>query len=250
MLTSCAQDARDADRSGRDVERDDPGTAAPASAAAPSPDNTPTPDPVPARGARGNVVFVGTSLTAGYGVGESVAYPARIQEMIDSVGLPFRVRNAGISGETSAAGLRRIDWTLQRPADVLVVELGANDGLRGLPVAQMRTNIDAILTRARATYPDISLVILGMEAPPNLGDDYTTAFRRVFTDLAAAHDAALVPFLLVGVATERAFNIEDGLHPNAEGHRLLARTVWPVLEPILRRRAAQPPAVSASSDSS
>lgn len=187
-----------------------------------------------------NVIIVGTSLTAGYGVGEAEAYPALLQQRIDSAGLPYRVVNAGVSGETSAGGLRRIEWSLQQPAAVLVLELGANDGLRGLPVDAMRSNLDAIIQRARSAYPDIAVVLLGMEAPPNLGDAYTSAFRDVFTELAAQHDAALVPFLLDGVAGLTSLNIEDGIHPNEAGHRIIAGTVWQVLEPVLRRHADQP----------
>ena len=183
------------------------------------------------------VLFVGTSLTAGYGVGPERAYPHVLQQMIDSAGLPYRVVNAGISGETSAGGLRRIDWSLQQPTDVLVVELGANDALRGLDPAAMRSNLDGILARARELHPDVAIVIIGMEAPPNLGADYGARFRTVFTDLARQYDAALVPFLLAGVAAEPALNLEDGIHPNAEGHRIIARTVWEVLAPVLIARA-------------
>lgn len=184
-----------------------------------------------------NVVFVGTSLTAGYGVGAELAYPGVLQQMIDSAGLPYRVVNAGISGETSAGGLRRIDWSLQQPTDVLVVELGANDALRGLDPAAMRSNLDGILERARELHPDVAIVIIGMEAPPNLGADYGARFRAVFTDLARQYDAALVPFLLDGVAADPALNLDDGIHPNAAGHRILARTVWEVLGPVLAARA-------------
>jgi acyl-CoA thioesterase I len=187
----------------------------------------------------GRVVFVGTSLTAGYGVGEEFAWPAVIQRKIAEEGLPFQVVNAGISGETSAGGLRRIDWTLQQPVDVLVVELGANDGLRGLDPDAMRANIDEILRRARQQHPDVALVLVGMEAPPNLGEAYTMRFRNVFRDLARRHDAALVPFLLDGVAAQPALNIEDGIHPNAEGHRAIAETAWRVIGPVLRQQAAQ-----------
>jgi acyl-CoA thioesterase I len=189
---------------------------------------------------RRNVLFVGTSLTAGYGVGEAAAYPAVIQDTIDARGLPFRVVNAGISGETSAGGLRRIDWSLQQPVDVLVLELGANDGLRGLDPRAMEDNIDGIITRTRERYPDAAVVLVGMEAPPNLGSSYTDSYRDVFTTLARRHDAALVPFLLEGVAGEAALNIDDGIHPNPAGHRILASTVWRVLEPVLRQRAALP----------
>jgi acyl-CoA thioesterase-1 len=212
-LTACMRDAAPAEQS---------------AAAAPT--------PAPATDSLRNVLFVGTSLTAGYGVGGNVAYPARIQEMIDAAALPYRVVNAGISGETSAGGLRRIDWTLQQPADVLVIELGANDGLRGIDPSEMRSNLEDIIQRARARNPDIALVIVGMEAPPNLGDQYTSRFRNVFRDLADEYDAALVPFLLDSVAAQPQLNIEDGMHPNVDGHRILARTVWRVLEPVLRTR--------------
>jgi acyl-CoA thioesterase-1 len=188
----------------------------------------------PDRSESRTVLFVGTSLTAGYGVGADFAYPAVLQQMIDSAGLPFTVANAGISGETSAGGLRRIDWSLQQPADVLVLELGANDALRGLDTGQLHSNLDGILARARARNPDIAIVIVGMEAPPNLGDDYVRRFRAVYADLSDKYDAALVPFLLEGVAADPSLNMEDGIHPNIEGHRILARTVWGVVEPVLR----------------
>jgi acyl-CoA thioesterase I len=205
------------------------------------PGDAPPPRP-PARTDARTILFVGTSLTAGFGVGDDVAWPAVIQQKVDSAGLPFRVANAGISGETSAGGLRRIDWSLQQPVDVLVLELGANDGLRGLDPDAMRRNLDEIMTRTRSRYPDAAIVLIGMEAPPNLGDAYTSRFRRVFVELARDHDAVLVPFFLDGVAGVPALNIDDGIHPNVEGHRLLARNVWPVLEPVLRERARRPPA--------
>ncbi len=186
-----------------------------------------------------NILFIGTSLTAGYGIGEAFAFPAVIQARIDSAALPFHVINAGVSGETSAGGLRRIDWMLQQPVDILVVELGANDGLRGLSVESMRENLDSILRRARETYPDIQLVLLGMEAPPNLGPDYRTTFRNVYRDLASTYDAALVPFLLDGVAAQPSLNLDDGIHPNLEGQRRVADNVWDVLGPLLRERVSR-----------
>src|SRR5688500_823845 len=201
----------------------------------------------PATDRRRNVLFVGTSLTAGYGVGEDVAFPAVIQQKIDSAGLPFRVVNAGISGETSAGGLRRIDWSLQQPLDVLVLELGANDGLRGIDPAEMRRNLDAILKRTRDRYPTAAIVLTGMEAPPNLGDVYTSQFRSAFADLAREHGALLVPFLLEGVAAQPGFNIEDGIHPNLQGHRIIADNVWRVLGRLLRERAAGMTTVAATS---
>lgn len=191
------------------------------------------------RDERQAIVFVGTSLTAGYGIGAQYAYPALIQAKIDSAGLPFRVVNAGISGETSAGGLARIDWTLQHKVDVLAIELGANDMLRGLGVEQLEQNLRKIIDRTRGKYPDADIVILGMEAAPNLGPAYTTAFRGVYRRLADEYDAAYVPFLLEGVATVPELNQEDGIHPTAEGQRIISRTVWKELEPVLRKRARE-----------
>lgn len=186
-----------------------------------------------------NVLFLGTSLTEGLGVGEDGAFPAVIQSRIDEAKLPFHVMNAGISGETSAGGLRRIDWLLQSPVDVLVLELGANDGLRALNVDSLRSNLDGVLARTRERYPDAALIIAGMEAPPNLGQSYTSRFHAVYPALAKKYKASLIPFLLQGVAGNRALNQEDGMHPNVDGHRAVAANVWSVLGPVLSARAAQ-----------
>lgn len=199
------------------------------------------------RDRRGVVLFLGTSLSAGLGVGADRAFPALVQQKIDSAGYPFRVENAGLSGETSAGGLRRLDWSLQQPVDVLVLELGANDGLRGLPVAAMRANLDSIIVRTQRRYPDCDVLIAGMEAPPNLGAQYTTSFRQVFRDLADKHHAVLLPFLLSGVAGKAELNQEDGMHPNVAGHKIVAQNIWKKLQPLLQRRitAAQAPAATA-----
>lgn len=186
---------------------------------------------------RGVVLFVGTSLTAGYGIGAEFAYPAVLQARMDSAGLPYRVVNAGISGETSAGGLRRIDWALQSPVSVLVLELGANDALRGLDPDSMEANLDSIIVRTRDKYPESQIVIAGMEAPPNLGDAYTARFRRAFRDVARRHDAVLIPFILAGVAAKEDLNQEDGIHPTVQGQRIMADTVWKYLEPVLRAAA-------------
>ena len=184
--------------------------------------------------ARPAVLFLGTSLTAGYGLEESEAYPALIQQKLDSAGLRYRVINAGVSGETSAGGLRRIDWLLRQPVAVLVLELGANDGLRGQDVDTLRANLQAIIDRTRAAHPDARIVVAGMESPPNMGGAYTNAFRAVFPDVARANDAVLIPFLLDGVAAVPELNQADGIHPTAEGQRLVAEIVWRYLEPVLR----------------
>lgn len=179
------------------------------------------------------ILFLGTSLTAGLGLEPEEAFPALIQQKIDSAGLPFRAVNAGVSGETSAAGLRRIDWLLTQPVAVLVLELGANDALRGQDVAAAKRNLQEIIDRTRAKYPDVEIVIAGMQAPPNLGRRYATDFAQMFTDLARENDAALIPFLLEGVGGVADMNQGDGIHPNVAGARKVAENVWDVLGPVL-----------------
>jgi acyl-CoA thioesterase I len=186
-----------------------------------------SPDPRPV------VLFVGDSLTAGLGVDPSEAFPARIQARIDAAGLSYRVVNAGVSGETSAGALRRMDWLLRQRVAVLVLETGANDGLRGQDPRATRANIQAILDRARRQDPPPKLVLVAMEALPNYGEDYRRRFRALYSDLAKANDVVLVPFLLDGVAGVARLNQADGLHPTAEGHRRVAENVWTVLEPLL-----------------
>lgn len=184
------------------------------------------------------VVFLGTSLTAGFGLADDDdTYVSRLVELADSAGIPFRAVNAGVSGETSAGGLRRLDWALRERVDVLFVELGANDGLRGQDPAALEGNLTEIIRRTRARYPDTAIVLAGMEAPPNLGARYTAAFREVFPRVARAEDAELVPFLLDGVAGVAELNQGDRIHPTAEGHERVARVVWPVLERALREAA-------------
>ena len=183
---------------------------------------------------RPTVVFVGTSLTAGLGLTDpDEAYPALVQEKIDSLGLNYRVVNAGVSGETSAGALKSIGWLMRSPASVVVIETGANDGLRGLSVEAMRRNIQGIIDTVRSAHPDARIVLTGMEAPPNLGARYTSSFREVFPELARANHAALVPFLLEGVAGVDSLNQADGIHPNREGAQVVADNVWKVLRPVL-----------------
>src|SRR6187200_2780183 len=197
------------------------------------------PDDPPPRpdGERGRVVFLGTSLTAGLGLDPANAYPALIQAKIDSAGLPYTAVNAGVSGETSAGALRRVDWLLQQPVAVLVIETGANDGLRGLPADSLRSNIDAILTRAHHLQPNAKLVLAGMKIPPNYGRAYSQQFEAIYPQLARAHGATLVPFLLEGVGGISSLNQADGVHPTAEGQRRMAETMWRVLEPVLKDAA-------------
>ena len=178
-------------------------------------------------------LFLGTSLTAGYGLDPSEAYPALVQRKIDAAGLRYRVVNAGVSGETSAGALARLDWLLRQRVAVLVVETGANDGVRGIDPGAVRSNIRAILERARRQEPAPRIVLVGMRALVNMGAEYGKSFRSLYPELARDSGAVLVPFLLKGVAGERELNQDDGIHPTAEGQRLMAETVWKYLEPLL-----------------
>ena len=179
------------------------------------------------------ILFFGDSLTAGYGLDREQAFPALVQARIDSLGWNFEVFNAGLGGETSAGGLRRIDWLLRRPIDVFVLELGANDGLRGIDPKDTYANLQQIVERVKAKNPAVALVIAGMLMPPNMGAEYTEAFAAIFPALAEKNDAALIPFLLEGVGDQPALNLPDGNHPNVEGHRIVAETVWTTLGPVL-----------------
>lgn len=187
------------------------------------------------------ILFFGNSLTAGYGLEPSQAFPALIQEKIEALKLNYRVVNAGLSGETSAGGLRRIDWLLKRKVDILVLELGANDGLRGIPLDETRKNLQEIISRTKKKYSHAQLVIAGMMVPPNLGKEYTQQFRRLFVDLARQNNAALIPFLLEGVGGEPELNLPDGIHPTAKGHEKVAENVWRVLRPLVQKSASLKP---------
>jgi acyl-CoA thioesterase-1 len=193
------------------------------------------PSPSAAPSEKGVVLVIGTSLTAGYGLPDpDLAYPALLQARIDAARLPFRVVNAGVSGETSAGALRRVDWLLKQKVDVLVLETGANDALRGQDPDATRANIDAILTRVSAQAPPPKLVVLGMKALPNFGAVYGRRFDSIYPDLAKKHGAVLVPFVLEGVAGIPALNQADGVHPTEEGQRKMADLVWAALAPLLR----------------
>ncbi len=181
-----------------------------------------------------DVVFLGTSLTAGLGLDPSQAFPALIQQRLDRLRLPWRAVNAGVSGETSAGALRRLDWVLKDAPAILVLETGANDGLRGLDVDTTRANLEAIVRRARAQVPGIRIVLAGMEAPPNMGARYTGRFRAIYREVAARERVALIPFLLAGVGGVDSLNQADGIHPNAAGERIVAANVWRVLGPLVR----------------
>ena len=179
------------------------------------------------------ILFFGNSLTAGYGIDPLEAFPALIQKKIDSLKLDYKVINAGVSGETTSGGSSRIDWILQQPVDVFILELGANDGLRGIPAKESRKNLQSIIDKVRVKNPQVKIVLAGMQIPPNMGRDYTTAFMKLYPELSAQNKTALIPFLLQGVGGEEKLNQQDGIHPTEEGHKILAENVWEVLKNLL-----------------
>jgi len=183
---------------------------------------------------RKTILFYGDSLTSGYGLDDptETAFPALIQDRVNKAGLPYRVINAGLSGETSAGGIRRINWVLRQPVDVFVLELGANDGLRGLRLDVLRENLQEIIDRVRVQNPDVRLVIAGMQMPRSMGE-YADKFDALFGPLAEANDATLIPSLLLDVGTVPEMNLPDGMHPNIPGHKRVADTIWEYLGPIL-----------------
>ncbi len=191
------------------------------------------PTPAPALPAR-TVLFFGNSLTAGYGVEPSQAFPAVIQRRIDSMNLAYKVINGGVSGETTAGGAQRIDFVLkQQQVDVFVLELGANDGLRGVPLSETRKNLQTIIDKVKSKYPGAKLVLAGMQIPPNMGPQYAMEFRDIYPALAKKNDMTLIPFLLEGVGGETNLNQQDGIHPTAEGHKVVAENVWKAMQGVL-----------------
>jgi acyl-CoA thioesterase-1 len=179
------------------------------------------------------ILFFGDSLTAGYGLSPEESFPTLVEKSLIEKGKTCKVVNAGLSGETSAGGLARIDWVLRQPVDIFVLELGANDGLRGLPLEQTERNLQAIIDKVKAKSPDAKIVIAGMLVPPNMGPDYTEKFRKIFPELAKKNNATLIPFLLQDVAGDAKLNQPDGIHPNIEGHKIVAKNVVKVIEPLL-----------------
>lgn len=179
------------------------------------------------------IVFFGNSLTAGYGLDPSQAFPALIQHTIDSLNLDYKVVNAGVSGETSSGGNSRVDWILEQQVDVFVLELGANDGLRGIPLQETRANLQSIIDKVKARYPQAKILVAGMQMPPNMGLQYTNEFRAIFPELAKKNNSILIPFILEGVGGEVSLNQQDGIHPTAEGHQIVAANVWRELQPVL-----------------
>jgi len=181
------------------------------------------------------ILFFGNSLTAGMGLEASEAFPALIQNRLDSLNYNYEVVNAGLSGETTASGKNRIEWVLKQNVDIFVLELGANDGLRGIPIAETRRNLQDIIDTVKEKNPDTKIVLAGMQIPPNMGEEYTTDFRNIFPELAEENNVELIPFLLEGVAGDPELNQQDGIHPTAEGYEIVADNVWDVLEDVVEK---------------
>ena len=179
------------------------------------------------------IIFYGDSLTAGYGLSPAEAFPALVEASLTKNNKPCKVVNAGLSGETSAGGLTRIDWILRQPVDIFVLELGANDGLRGLPLEQTEKNLQAIIEKVKAKNPDVTIVLAGMLVPPNMGPEYTEKFKKIYPTLAKKNNATLIPFILQGVAGDENLNQADGIHPNVEGHKIVANNVTKVISGLL-----------------
>lgn len=182
---------------------------------------------------RARIVFFGNSLTAGYQLDEAMSFPALIQKRIDSLGLDYESVNAGQSGDTTADGLARLDWVMEQAIDVFVLELGANDALRGQDLANTKKNLQSIIDKLKAKYPDAKIALAGMQAPPNMGSEYSNAFRAIYKDLAQDNQLALIPFLLEGVAAVPSLNLPDGVHPNEAGQKIVMENVWAVLKNLL-----------------
>ena len=189
--------------------------------------------PPPAAPGKKRLLFFGNSLTAGYGVEPDQAFPALVGDKIDSLALGYEVVNAGLSGETTAGGRSRVGWILRQPVDIFVLELGGNDGLRGLPLTDTRRNLLAIIDTVRRRSPGAQIVLAGMQIPPNLGASYASDFKALYKEIAKEKGLVLIPFLLEGVGGDRRLNQPDGIHPTPTGHRIVARTVWAVLRPLL-----------------
>ena len=180
------------------------------------------------------ILIFGDSLTAGYGLEDvNDAFPAIIQTKVDSLSLDYTIINSGVSGETTAGGKSRIDWVLNQPIDVFILELGANDGLRGIPLTETRENLQAIIDAVLKKNAETKIILAGMQLPPNMGPEYITEFKTIFPDLAKKNELYLIPFLLKDVGGIAELNQEDGIHPTVEGHKVLAKNVWTVLEPII-----------------
>ena len=201
-----------------------------------SPEQTKSPDSTTASTPTNetkNILIFGNSLTAGYGLEPSEAYPSVLQNRLDSLHLPYKVVNAGLSGETTSGGNSRLDWVLKNKVDIFILELGGNDGLRGIPVTETRKNLQSMIDKVKAKYPEAKIILAGMQVPPSMGKKYSDEFKVIYPELAKSNNVGLIPFLLEKVGGEVNLNQKDGIHPNAEGAKIVAQNVWEVLEPLL-----------------
>lgn len=176
------------------------------------------------------ILFFGNSLTAGYGIEKEDAFPGLTQQRIDSLGLDYRVINGGLSGETTAGGLNRLDWFLEDEPYIFVLELGGNDGLRGIELSETKSNLEKIIDKVRTKYPSTKIILAGMQIPPNMGPEYTQEFQTIYPEVSKEKNVTLIPFLLEGVAGDPELNLPDGIHPTEEGHKIVFETVWPFIE--------------------
>ncbi|MEZ4904380.1 MAG: arylesterase [Spirosomataceae bacterium] len=180
-----------------------------------------------------NILIFGNSLTAGYGLEPAEAYPSLLQNRIDSLQLPYKIINAGLSGETTAGGNSRLDWVLKNPVDIFILELGGNDGLRGIPATETRKNLQAMIDKVKTKYPKATIILAGMQVPPSMGKKYAEEIRTIYPELAKKNQVNLIPFLLENVGGEVALNQKDGIHPNAEGAKIVANNVWAILKELI-----------------
>ena len=179
------------------------------------------------------ILFFGNSLSAGYGIDPEDAFPGLVQARLDSLGKNYKVINGGLSGETTAGGLSRLDWFLEEEPYIFVLELGGNDGLRGIQLSETKKNLLAIIDKVRSKYPDTKIILAGMQIPPNMGQEYTDEFMKIYPAVAQEKNVTLIPFLLEGVAGNPELNLPDGIHPTEEGHQIVFETVWPYLEGLI-----------------
>ncbi|NVK50245.1 MAG: arylesterase [Cyclobacteriaceae bacterium] len=180
------------------------------------------------------ILFFGNSLTAGYGIDKEDAFAGLVQQRIDSLGLNYRVINGGLSGETTAGGLSRLDWFLEDEPAIFVLELGGNDGLRGILLSETKSNLEKIIDKVRAKYPNTHIILAGMQIPPNMGQEYTNEFKEIYPAIAKEKNVTLIPFLLEGVAGDPSLNLPDGIHPTEEGHQIVFETIWPFIEELIK----------------
>jgi acyl-CoA thioesterase I len=229
LISACSgQNSQNSDVTAAETTQNESEMANEGQSVAPMDESSETNDSVPIR-----ILYLGDSITAGYGLSEEQAFPNLVQEKAEAAGFNTITVNAGVSGDTSTGGLNRLGWLLKNQVDILVLELGGNDGLRGVDLDLTASNLSEIIVQTKKAWPNVKVVVAGMMVPPNLGHEYTTSFREIFPALARDHKAELIPFVLEGVGGIKELNLPDGIHPTAEGHQIVAETVWETIAPLL-----------------